>query len=555
MPPRATSPPFLSLSFRLRYHHRMLSTTNRTFRVATLFSLATLVFVALQFREETQRAFAKIPALVDKHIYSGGGGGDLAAFPAAGTAPALEEDESDDAILLASLPPVMYPSHLADYAQRQWQTPAEESYQALRSCLKTKSCPENRKKVILTFSMYWRNSLRGDVGGEEVWAMSTIHAAYNLGYTLIHVEHMEQLVRIYQYFPDMVKVVFMDDWETFNCWREDWCRQTPHNPTGIPGYKARIGVEKRVVVGLTDEIFRCFPTISGYVNRQCRNPTTLTSPQTFPRNPLGPKWIISPEPYHLQSLREPQSNNSYLGYSIEKVCRSQRFIPHSERPQQAWILAKFLTYFFPEKDFVWSKDILDAVADETGVQFAMAARHPHDPPAQEDIDRVPIYLPDQKHYVNHVHLQQDKFMAELAQSRVLIGIGNPLISPTPWNGLCLGVPFINVVTEWDESNWEDRMQWRSQHAFASLLDPPYVYNVRRGDKQGLIDAVKAALANPIDSFVPERMTFPSIEERLAPIVDRDWEALEREQKTTCSEPCGCATPCDTEIYGVHWPPA
>ncbi len=43
------------------------------------------------------------------------------------------------------------------------------------------------------------------------------------------------------------------------------------------------------------------------------------------------------------------------------------------------------------------------------------------------------------------------------------------------------------------------IQSGSQHNGVKNLDPPYVYNVKAGDRLGLEAAIKQAVANPIDS--------------------------------------------------------
>ena len=40
----------------------------------------------------------------------------------------------------------------------------------------------------------------------------------------------------------------------------------------------------------------------------------------------------------------------------------------------------------------------------------------------------------------------DDFMMEVAKSKVMLGIGSPWWSPSPYYALCLGVPFINPVS-------------------------------------------------------------------------------------------------------------
>ncbi len=71
-------------------------------------------------------------------------------------------------------------------------------------------------------------------------------------------------------------------------------------------------------------------------------------------------------------------------------------------------------------------------------------------------------------------------------------------SPTPYEALCLGVPFINPILHWDENHPEDREGWDSMHGLLKLLDPPYVYNVKRGDREGFAKAIKSAIEHPID---------------------------------------------------------
>lgn len=39
------------------------------------------------------------------------------------------------------------------------------------------------------------------------------------------------------------------------------------------------------------------------------------------------------------------------------------------------------------------------------------------------------------------------------------------------------------------------------------LDPPYVYNVFKGDTEGLVQAVKDAVSHPIDRYAYEIITF------------------------------------------------
>ncbi|KAJ7117568.1 hypothetical protein C8R44DRAFT_626624, partial [Mycena epipterygia] len=226
-----------------------------------------------------------------------------------------------------------------------------------------------------------------------------------------------------------------------------------------------------------------------------------------------------------------------LGYSIEHACALTEFVPVASRPNQAWILAKLLSYFSPEKTPPWTAENYDAAAKLTSVQYALGAR------IDEGQTEAPPGLVLPTEYVNHGKAEKAVFMSRLAQSKVLIGIGNPIASPTPWDALCLGVPFINPLDNWNRDHPEDSTKWHGQHSFLSMLGKPYIYNVRRGDHESFVHAIQEALANPIGPCVPERMRISVVERRLDEIVNHDWEA-ERKQAEWCHEPCGCATPCN-----------
>lgn len=52
----------------------------------------------------------------------------------------------------------------------------------------------------------------------------------------------------------------------------------------------------------------------------------------------------------------------------------------------------------------------------------------------------------QRGIVNLGQLGQQDFVRELGQSKILIGMGDPWWSPSPYNALCQGVPFLNPVS-------------------------------------------------------------------------------------------------------------
>ena len=180
--------------------------------------------------------------------------------------------------------------------------------------------------------------------------------------------------------PDLVRMIIMDDWEVFNCVDDiEDCVLTDKNPTGIPSWK------------LFTFIF-------------------------WPHNahPLGSPWNLSPEDYS----GADHGNSSYLGYSVEELCRTRPFIPHSEREDKAYVLAKLLSFFTPEQDASWSPAIFDAATAATGVTYMLGSRND----SEEHPDWTP-QLPSQ--YENFGIMKQPMFLDKLSRSKVLIGMGNP----------------------------------------------------------------------------------------------------------------------------------
>lgn len=202
-----------------------------------------------------------------------------------------------------------------------------------------------------------------------------------MGYTFVFAPHpFQHTIQIYKMFPDLVKIIIMRPEDTFECHNDPInCAHSESNPTGIPPWKA---------------------FSFGF--------------WTGSQNPLGLKWTLSPENYSAEGM----PNSNYLGYSVEESCRQYRFVPHQERENQAWILAKYLHYFTPKLRASWSQSDFDAVTAATGIKFAMGSHgnsYPELTPA----------LPST--HVNYGRINQTTFMQHLSMSRVLIGMGNPFM--------------------------------------------------------------------------------------------------------------------------------
>jgi hypothetical protein len=273
-----------------------------------------------------------------------------------------------------------------------------------------------------------------------------------MGYTSIFTTSNEELARTYRQYPDLVKIVILEGASSTECFKSEKCIKTPTHPLGIPAWKMFS--------------FHFWGGAS---------------------NPLGNAWTLSPENY---SLISPSSSkdNIYLGYSIERTCMKIPVTPMAERPRQAYILAKQLSYFY-NKDYSWPNVSYDRAPFDVKIVAGIAENNTA--PGEE----LPNGITD------YGRLTKTEFYAHLGESRVLVGIGKPYLSPSPYDALCMGLPFINPIAHWAEDDPENRTWWQSQHDALKFLDPPYVYNVKKGDIEGFWVAMGQALDTPIERYV------------------------------------------------------
>ncbi|KAJ6615641.1 hypothetical protein B0H10DRAFT_1915806 [Mycena sp. CBHHK59/15] len=378
------------------------------------------------------------------------------------------------------LAPTLYPNQ-----QRKWITENQETTYALLRCIELGTCAQNQTKV-------WRHNIlrawHNHTSGEAIWAMSTLRALKNMGYSVLFAPDQREVVQFYHLFGTRVVLIIASTEPARLCFNDrlNYIR-SPENPSGIPAWK----------------IF----SLHFWMD---------------PDNPLGARWTLSPEDYGSVPGFAP---NTYLGYSIEAQCAMHPFVPHAQRSPQVYILAKWLHYFHPQNR-AWGPDLFDAAAKSTGVSFLTGSRVAYEPaPATSPVDFATSIA-------NIGEIGQERFYDELSKSVALVGLGKPVLSPTPYDALCLGVPFINPIEQWDPKNPTDRSKWITQHGGLKDLSAPYVYNVFKGDREGFVQAIKDAIANPIQRhaavlllfYVLERMKIASVEYRLGQILEHDWRA-------------------------------
>ncbi|CDZ97719.1 hypothetical protein [Phaffia rhodozyma] len=340
----------------------------------------------------------------------------------------------------------------------------------LMECIKNDDCRPNQRKFVVLESMNYREVLHNYMSGENIWARSVLEALDDLGYSYVFARDMAHAGDWVATLGDAVLAVVADEQSIQECYENsEVCLRTVENPLGIRFER-------------------------------------LFGPAFFERQiqPLGPKWTLVPE--------KPDSRRQYLGYSIEKHCMARKVPSYKIRSKkrQVWVLAKWI-HFFTDDSFPYSKDIFVRAAKELDVEFIGAWRI-------EDTDG---HVPGVRHLGDGNILTSEKFDEALVSVLAVVGVGAPWISPTPYQSVCFGIPFVNP-TIWGGAS--------SQHPFAQQFvgEEHGIYTVVEKDDDMFISQLAKAISKPHDRYVPPHMTRKAMVDRVQSWLTRNSTEMARE---------------------------
>ena len=107
---------------------------------------------------------------------------------------------------------------------------------------------------------------------------------------------------------------------------------------------------------------------------------------------------------------------------------------------------KQLTYVYDNR-FAWNRSYFHLASAEIGIDFTggwQVDQHYQWNPEEKGIMKD---IADPVHgVINLRKLAPHEFSEAVAMSKVMIGVGNPWWSPSPYHALCMGVPFLNPVS-------------------------------------------------------------------------------------------------------------
>ncbi|KAF8882177.1 hypothetical protein CPB84DRAFT_1791109 [Gymnopilus junonius] len=393
---------------------------------------------------------------------------------------------------------VSTPAHISEYfpppnpERKDYHEWNAQTLRELHACMAISNCGPNQKKVALLAAHWFEEAtVRGWRGGEGIWGLSVYKGLRDLGYTTFFANSFEEALQQYRMFPDLVKVVIRN--KAGECHSDAKCVKGPRNPSGIPAWK------------IFD--FEFFASYGGH----------------FQASLLKGKWILSANP-DPRFVNEEDSPIQYIGYSVEEDCHTGPVIRLSDRANQVWMLMKQLTYVYNDK-FAWNRSYFSLVSKELDINFVGGWQINQHYQWEPDVKGQMSDIEDREHRVTNLgRLNSSQFAQNVAISKVMVGVGSPWWSPSPYNALCQGVPFINPILKWDRNEPWERSSWYTQHPSLNRFEPPYVYHVHAGDWSGFVAAIKAASRTEIPSFIPNHMSLEAIRDRLTKLMETDWRA-------------------------------
>lgn len=341
-------------------------------------------------------------------------------------------------------------------------------------------------------------------------ARSMLNGIRELNYTFLFTSgHMDTLL-VYQKLAPLVQAVIWEPNEFAHC-----IARNETNYVELESHEAdadgrwQVGRKACIQSHLYPE---GIPYWKSFVLHFWENPVT----------DLGGNWTLSPEDY--SKITWNGAGNQFIGYSIEDRCLGYEV--YDEREHRGLILAKEPKYFVEENGF---KGILGQARDTVppehvrgeDVPFKLvstAGRERGDDGSTEELPEGIVSLG---------RMPQAEYTKVLARSKMLVGIGNPKLSPSPYWGLCMGVPFINIIEDWRADDPDNRQHWHTQQDALRFTPEPYVYHVRHDDLDGLSQAMQRAAATQIGRFVPEWMKKEGVLRRIERLMETDWYAEAR----------------------------
>ena len=186
--------------------------------------------------------------------------------------------------------------------------------------------------------------------------------------------------------------------------------------------------------------------------------------------------------------------NTFLGYSIE-VDNKVNIRSRQEKKKQGVIWGKNINHFDGRQE------MLITIAEEVSLITTSTQRILH-----------------HKNIIWKGHLTPQDWLLLLAESKFLIGLGDPLLGPSAMDAISVGCMYLNPIYD---TPVRDGLFY-SQHSYAAdKIGEPYVCSYHIKDKVTLKLCVEKALRTNLSPYTPPEFTKEVYQQRVASIFHLD----------------------------------
>lgn len=185
-----------------------------------------------------------------------------------------------------------------------------------------------------------------------------------------------------------------------------------------------------------------------------------------------------------------QWNNTYLGYFIDRAQHSVLSSKALHKKQQGVVWGK------DAKHLSGSEKLLEALASDTELDVTLYST------ASSAVLKMPI--------LSTGHLDPTKWHELLAESKFLIGMGNPILGPSAIDAISMGCLFIDPIYQKGSRSVCKKSSngncYNSQHPFAvERIGQPYVCSYREHNSVELKHCIKLALKTTLQPMIPKEL--------------------------------------------------
>lgn len=219
-------------------------------------------------------------------------------------------------------------------------------------------------------------------------------------------------------------------------------------------------------------------------------PSTLGASTTFLGYYLEPRW--SPRPRQCEMARARLGSSAGLDaacseFALNKA-KTLRLPPLPEKEVKAFVWGKKQEYFENRVSY------LEAAAKLLPLYAAFAS-----PPSIPAANAVG-------------HLSAAAFAEKLAESKIFIGLGDPLLGPSAMEALACGATYIDPYYGHSETSpikiRSELSRWGSQHPYLSVkVGEPYACGARLDEPIEMSACVRKAIENDLPPLIPPDFTY------------------------------------------------